>query len=529
MHRGHAVAELLVVLGGGKDVVRVEPGRRDAVVAGDDHLELRPQVLQKQLLSAPLAAQQVAARLEEHPWLDLFVELGAGGAPPPLLERLLEVLAEAALHGRVVVLRVVPALLVPVLVVPEERGREHHSHSAELARLLRDAVLDHLRGHGRVLGSDEAPHRDHAGDQLLGLLLPGPLLAVHEGAAVAPHDRPGAGTGALLAPVRGETQEQRHRPLHQIPVVVLPRVPADEDLRLSGRHLPRQTADVLGMDPADLTGLLRRVILQVPPQPHEDGLYLHRRDVLQEDRVAALQGRIDARGRERPPRRRRQRPRQRVPPVELVLSLPFHDIGPAQETAVVLAHQQREIGLLLHELLLVQAGVDDHLAHRQRQGGVRADPDRLVVVRVNRRGAVVRGDRHDLAAVVSGLGQEVVPVDVGVDRVRVPDQRQVRQKPVVHARGRVVETPGDVPTRAEVLELRVAVGGRRSQQIGVLAGRSRPDLGRQRGDDRLHALVLDGVEHGVGDLGQRLVPGHRLELSLAPLTDPLEGLGHAVG
>ncbi len=283
------------------------------------------------------------------------------------------------------------------------------------------------------------------------------------------------------------------------------------------------------MDSADLTRLLRGVVLQVTLQAHEDRLHLHRRHVLEQYRVAPLQRGIHAGGRQRPARRRGQRPGQRVPPEELVLALPFHHVGSAQEAAVVLAHQQREIRLLLHETLLVQAGVDDHLAHRQRQRRIGADPDRLVVVRVNRRGAVVRGDRHYLAAVVSGLGHEVVPLDVGVDRVRVPDQRQLRQEPVVHARGRVVETPGDVPARTEVLELRVAIGGRRPQCKGVVTGGPRPDLGCERGDDRFHALVLDGVEHGVGDVAQRLVPGHRFELSLAPLTDPLEGLGHAVG
>ncbi len=327
-------------------------------------------------------------------------------------------------------------------------------------------------------------------------------------------------------PVR--PSEQRHRPLHQIAVVVLARVPADEDLGLPRRHLARQLANVLRVDPADLTRLLRRVVLQMPPQADEDRLHLHRRQVLEQHRVAALQGRIDTRGGQRAPRRRGQRPRQRVPPVELVLPLPLHHVAAAQETTVVLAHQQREIGLLLHELLLVEARVDDHLAHRQGQRRVGADPHRQVVVGVDRRGAVVRRHRHHLAAVVTGLGQVVVPLDVGVDRVGVPDQRQIGQEPVVHGGDGVVEPPGQVPAGAEVLELRIAVGGRRPEHVGELTGRKGTHLGCQQREDRFRAVVLDGIEDGVGDVGERLVPGDLLELALAALADPLEGLGDAV-
>ena len=58
-------------------------------------------------------------------------------------------------------------------------------------------------------------------------------------------------------------------------------------------------------------------------------------------------------------------PVMRVPPEELVVAIAVVDVAAAQEAAGVLAHEQRQIGLLLHELLLVEPGVDDHLAHRQ--------------------------------------------------------------------------------------------------------------------------------------------------------------------
>ena len=125
-------------------------------------------------------------------------------------------------------------------------------------------------------------------------------------------------------------------------------------------------------------------------------------------------------------------PDERVPPEELVVAVALRDVGAAQEAAGVLADEQRQVGLLLHELLLVETGVDDHLAHRERERGVGADAHGHVVVGVDRRGAVVGRDRDDLAAVVARLGDVVIPVDVGVDGVRVPDQRQLGQEPVVH-------------------------------------------------------------------------------------------------
>jgi hypothetical protein len=72
-------------------------------------------------------------------------------------------------------------------------------------------------------------------------------------------------------------------------------------------------------------------------------------------------------------------------------------------------------------------------------------------------GAVVGGDGHHLAAVVAGLGDVVVPLDVGVDRIGVPDQCQVREEPVIHRSGRVEQAPGEVIAGAEVLKLRIAV------------------------------------------------------------------------
>jgi hypothetical protein len=78
------------------------------------------------------------------------------------------------------------------------------------------------------------------------------------------------------------------------------------------------------------------------------------------------------------------------------------------------------------------------------------------------------------------------------------------------------------------LELRVAVGRRKAEVGTQQPSGCRPDLRRQQGEDRLRTLILDGIEHGVGDVGERLVPGDGLELALAAFTHALHRLGDAI-
>jgi hypothetical protein len=126
-----------------------------------------------------------------------------------------------------------------------------------------------------------------------------------------------------------------------------------------------------------------------------------------------------------------------VEDVEDAVGAAFLQVALAQEAAVVVAHQQPEIRLLAHEGLVHQPLVHDHAAHRQRESGVRADPDGHEVAAVDRRGAVVGCDGDDVAAVVAGLGEEVVPRKGAVGRVVGPDQQQLGVEPVVVAMRRV--------------------------------------------------------------------------------------------
>ena len=129
VHRARVgLVHLLVVLGGGKDVVRVEAGRVDAPVHGDDRRELRPQVLEEHPRSASLAPQQVAPDLDQEAGHRIARPL-VGQLPPALLASFAEVLVEAPLHAGVVVQRPVPHFPVATVVVPEEgRRREQAQH-----------------------------------------------------------------------------------------------------------------------------------------------------------------------------------------------------------------------------------------------------------------------------------------------------------------------------------------------------------------------------------------------------------------
>ena len=151
---------------------------------------------------------------------------------------------------------------------------------------------------------------------------------------------------------------------------------------------------------------------------------------------------------------------------------------------------------------------------------------------VDGRGAVVGCDGDDVAAVVAGLGDVVVERDGAVGRVVGPDQQQLGVKPVVVAVRRVEASECNVEARIEVVDLGLDVGGGDAQAVENGAGqdhRLRAALARRAdAHDRLGARLLDGVQHGVGDLGQGFVPGDALELALAALTGAPQRMKHAL-
>jgi hypothetical protein len=194
------------------------------------------------------------------------------------------------------------------------------------------------------------------------------------------------------------------------------------------------------------------------------------------------------------------------------------EVGGAQQAARVHADEERQVGLPLHELEVGEALLEDDLRHGVGERGVGADPDRDVVVGVHRGGTEVGRDRHDLAAVVARLLDEVVPGDVGIDRVGVPDEHQLRVEEVVGP-GRGVElAERGVDPGAEVVDLRLQVGHLEAELSGEVAPQDllRAALAR-RADvvERARSLLLDGVEDGVGDVVAGGLPRHALPLPLA--------------
>ena len=122
--------------------------------------------------------------------------------------------------------------------------------------------------------------------------------------------------------------------------------------------------------------------------------------------------------------------------VETVGHRPFLEVGRLQEVMVVVADQQRQVGLLAHEGAIDLVVLDQQMNHAQRQGGVRHRLDADPQVGLGGRGVVVRRDGNDLGAAVLRLGEEMRVGNLGVQRIAGPEQDQVGIEVIV---GRVLE------------------------------------------------------------------------------------------
>ena len=151
VHRaGVWLVHLLVVLRRRQDVVGVEAGGIDAPVDRDDHLELRPQVLEK-LRAPPRWRRSRLPPTSMRKRGSACARRLGDARPPALLAGLVEVLVERALHLRIVVAGAVPDLAVAAVVVPEERRRVIMPIICIIWRL--EGVGGHLVGHA----SDRRP------------------------------------------------------------------------------------------------------------------------------------------------------------------------------------------------------------------------------------------------------------------------------------------------------------------------------------------------------------------------------------
>ena len=157
------------------------------------------------------------------------------------------------------------------------------------------------------------------------------------------------------------------------------------------------------MHAADLGGALGIVRFEVFPQQLENGRHGDPRAVCERHLVAPGKRRIDVTKRERSARRLDHLSAARIEDVELLVAPARFQIALAQEMSGVGARQERQVRLLFDEGGVVDAFVDDHLAHRQGPRGIRPGLHRQVVIDQLRRRAAVRCEDDDLGAVVPRL------------------------------------------------------------------------------------------------------------------------------
>ena len=521
---GHGLGVLdprfLVVAAGREDVVRPHGRPRHAEFARDDRVDARPQAVANHVCAGP-AAQWVGAgevvearalRRRRQDWL------------PPPLERLAHVLADRTLQHGVGVLRAVGDLspLGVMHVQPRQQRR-----AATLSAVLRDHSFPVLRA-----GAVARARCGRLGAEAQGASAP----------QTAASQAAGGPPGAVLDPrawpapgIPGQGAEVDHPAIDQIRVVVIHGAPADLDhRRFRGREFTRHALDVAGRHARDLRRPLQRVFRRPLAQQLEGGPHRDPRAIEQPDGVGAFQRRVLVIGQcdglhlgAPGPGRLRHVVGGGVPVVEDVVRAVLFEVALAQEAVVVVAHQEWQVRLLLDELRLVQAFLEDHLHHAHRQRRVGAVADVEPAVGMDRGGAEVRCDSDDLGTAVAGL---VVEVDVGhtrVGRVADPEQDVVGEEHVVAGAAAEHQSPALDQAQRKVADAGEAVdvgGGQPGVEEMPLHGRadSKVDVcGPVVIDDALVTVFLDHVQQLVGDLLQRLVPAQPLPLAGAALAGAL--------
>ena len=181
-------------------------------------------------------------------------------------------------------------------------------------------------------------------------------------------------------------------------------------------------------------------------------------------------------------------------------------------------HQERGVGVALHvieEHGLALADVEfleDDVAHRLRQGAVRAGLDAQPVVRELRVIRKVRGHNDDLLAVVTGLGHEVGVGGTGQRQVRAPHDEVLRIEPVTSL-GHVGLVTKDLRGSRGQVRVPVIEGQHGGADELVETGARTVGDHRHGGDDReacdaIRAVLLDRVHVCGGDDLHCLFPGH---------------------
>src|SRR3990172_4066624 len=118
---------------------------------------------------------------------------------------------------------------------------------------------------------------------------------------------------------------------------------------------------------------------------------------------------------------------------------------------------------------VVDALVNNDFAHPQRQSRIAARLHRHKIVRMDGRGVEVGSYAYHLAPLVTRLGNEVGVGDARVKRVQMPDEVQLRLKPVVHAADGEDLSKGEIDAQWVVVHLAIDVRGQTTHQGHKLA------------------------------------------------------------
>ena len=234
-----------------------------------------------------------------------------------------------------------------------------------------------------------------------------------------------------------------------------------------------------------------------------------------------------------------------VPRDKVLLRAARREVALPQDAPRVGPHQVRGVGPALHEVLVVEPLVHDHVQEAHGDGGVGAGPKLQPVFRAGREPGQPGVDRDDLGTplhqvhdpvteeVVGAGGRDVVPPDHHALGLAVPGILVAVLEPLPRVEDHVVPLDhlacGDAGGVARVarqgeddVRAPVGVGEQRDPGVDVAAGSHREE--KTLGTVLVADLLQPRLDQVIG-----LLPGDLLPLPLPPFAHPLEGLAQPVG
>ena len=186
---------------------------------------------------------------------------------------------------------------------------------------------------------------------------------------------------------------------------------------------------------------------------------------------------------------------------------------------------------LVHELVVVEILLDDHVDHAERERRVGTGTDLQEQVGMLGHLTVARIDDDELRAALLHVLERPLPVQkLGRGGVATPQHHEVGALPVRLVGAEAAVGAGLQPHVGAVADSAVAAGVGAAEQVRELVVQVR--LGAVRAFEEaesLGAVLVAQLGQALGHLVERLVPGDLLPLALAALTRALERSLQAVG